>query len=1176
MIVRRFSIWLALISCGLGTSPLLATGLPDPTGFENVEAGEFQTLQTPIGVWKTVSGVVRIDDKHAKSGRQCLQLAGGNRSVVELEVPKGSTTAGQLSFWAERWTSRAPFSFRIEKRSGNQWSEIYDGDQTVKVGRSFLSKVVVPLRDPNLDRLRFSVTSPPNTGILIDDVRISPAKPQRVTQVQCIPMTLPALVGAPASAVLKLRIDTEGTLAPISMNKLTAQLKGTTDFNDLQSVQVYYSGSQADFSSYVPYGAPLTPGDQLTFPGNQELQEGENYFWIACVVKKQANIDHRVGAACSQIEFSNGDTTKLDHPASIQRIGVAVRRGGDDGVDTFRIPGLATTNQGTLIGVYDVRRRGGGDLPGDIDVGMSRSTDGGRTWEPMKIIMDMGDDPDFRYDGIGDPSILVDRTTGTIWCSGTWSHGNRSWVGSQPGMTPEETGQWILTKSHDDGVSWSEPINITNQVKKPEWSFILQGPGKGITLSDGTLVFPAQYQDPPDPNDKQANRLPHSTLIYSRDHGQTWDVATGAFDDTTEAQVVEIADGEIMINCRYNRQSKRVVMTTRDSGQTWTEHPTSREALIEPGSCMASLIHVGRELGSHDNRTLLFSNPNSLRGRKRITIKASPDGGATWPLADQLLLDEQNGRGYSCMSMIDANTVGILYEGSQADMTFQRIPLAEIFDANQSAKPESLSFSRVFGNHMVLQANQPIRVWGLAPPGSAIFLELGDSRGNCTTDATGNWGIELAAQPANSLPQTLTARSGDQSVSLDDLLIGEVWFCAGQSNMEWPLSRSAGGQIAIQQADDRQLRLFNFRGSTGGGAIVYDQAKFDRLNPDQFCRGSWVRSSRTTAGQFSAVGFYFARRLREELDCPIGMINVSQGGTPIESWIDQSQLGADPELSKMLNGNWLDNSVLDPWCQKRARLNLRRGISGDLEMPGDRLGPFHLFRPGYMYQAAISPFLPLSIRGVLWYQGESNADSRNRIEQYQRAFPRLVNSWRQGFQHNTMPLAIVQLPALNRSNWPTFREYQRRSLNQIQNIGMAITIDTGDRTNVHPTSKRPVGERLAQWALVKCYGKSGPAMGPIYKSKFSRGNQITIEFESVGDGLRVDGDRVNQFEIAGEDRQFHRATAEIRDNQVILASEFVDQPVHARYAWRPFPEPPANLFNSAGLPASPFTTLSEF
>ncbi|MCA9082391.1 MAG: exo-alpha-sialidase, partial [Planctomycetaceae bacterium] len=171
--------------------------------------------------------------------------------------------------------------------------------------------------------------------------------------------------------------------------------------------------------------------------------------------------------------------------------GIALRRGGDDGVHTYRIPGLATTNKGTLIAVYDVRRRNGGDLPGDIDVGMSRSTDGGRTWEAMQVIMDMGRDPKWAYDGIGDPAVLVDEVTGRIWVAAVWSHGRRAWHGSGKGMTPEQSGQLMLVHSDDDGKTWSKPLNITGQVKDPDWHYLLQGPGRGITMKDGTLVFAA-------------------------------------------------------------------------------------------------------------------------------------------------------------------------------------------------------------------------------------------------------------------------------------------------------------------------------------------------------------------------------------------------------------------------------------------------------------------------------------------------------------------------------------------------------------------------------------------------------------------------------------------------------------------------------------------------------------
>ena len=656
-------------------------GQSSGSSFEDVQTGPVKELKTRIGTWMAVAGRTIVDDKHAKTGRHCLQLTGGDKTVVTLQIGDGVETSGALSFHAERWTARKPFSFRIEKNSGRGWTEIYNGDARVRVGRAFRNHVKVPLLDDGIEQLRFTCTSPPNTGILIDDIRIAPARPQKIVNVEVAPFTLPALVGAQASSLVRLKIETTGILDPVSVTELRAKITGA---GHIESLDLAVGESGTSVSLAMP--ADSTSAANWKF-APVKLDEEENTFWIKCRVKMDANIDQQVGAAIQQVTFSNGQTVKLDSPASLQRMGVAVRNGGDDGVHTYRIPGLATTNEGTLIGVYDVRRRNGGDLPGDIDVGMSRSTDGGRKWEPMQVIMDMGDDSKWHYDGIGDPAVLVDRGTGTIWVAATWSHGNRSWRGSGPGLKPEETGQFMLVRSDDDGVTWSKPINITNQVKKPEWCFILQGPGKGITMRDGTIVFAAQYQDPP-----EKRRLPHSTIIYSKDHGKTWHAGTGAFDDTTEAQIVESEPGVLMLNCRYNRKSVRVVMTTRNMGQTWQKHPTSERALIEPGACMASLIDVDREVGKDIGGWLLFSNPDSLRGRNHITIKASPDRGQTWPIEHRLLLDDDNSGGYSCMSMIDEKTVGVLYEGSQAHMTFQRIPLSDVLgnsDAKTSARDQN-------------------------------------------------------------------------------------------------------------------------------------------------------------------------------------------------------------------------------------------------------------------------------------------------------------------------------------------------------------------------------------------------------------------------------------------------------------------------------------------------------
>ena len=278
----------------------------------------------------------------------------------------------------------------------------------------------------------------------------------------------------------------------------------------------------------------------------------------------------------------------------------------------------------------------------------------------------MGKDPAFRFDGVGDPAVLVDREKGTVWVAALWSHGDRGWRGSGPGLSPEETGQLVLVKSEDDGRTWSAPINITEQVKQPEWSLLLAGPGRGISMKDGTLVFAAQYLDTP-----ENGRTPRSTVLYSRDHGETWHLGTGARPGTTEAQVVELDEGVLMLNMRDDRGGWRAVSTTGDLGRTWQEHPTSRRSLVDP-VCNAALIRAG-------DRTLLFANPAVPRDpRRRMTLKASPDLGATWPEASQLLLDEGRSAGYSSVTMIDEETVGLLFEGSRAHLTFMRIRLDEL------------------------------------------------------------------------------------------------------------------------------------------------------------------------------------------------------------------------------------------------------------------------------------------------------------------------------------------------------------------------------------------------------------------------------------------------------------------------------------------------------------------
>ena len=455
------------------------------------------------------------------------------------------------------------------------------------------------------------------------DPSIVPPTPQKVLGVSVADVQVPVLVGVQQNSLLKIRVDTIGSLQPLSITSIVTSVGGTVADTDLAKVQLFAGGDlMKRRNSAEPIGDSTSGTGAHRFDGRVELEHGPNHFWLSCEVSNRVDIDRVIQAVCQSVTFSDGSKIEPFNDDVVHRLGVAVRQHRQNGVHTCRIPGLATTNQGTLIGVYDLRHRSSTDLPGDVDVGMSRSTDGGRTWEPNRPIMDMGDDKQWRYDGIGDPAVLVDRETGTIWVAATWSHGNRSWTGSGPGLTPEETGQMILVRSDDDGRTWSKPINITKQVKKPEWCFLLVGPGKGITMRDGTIVFAAQYQDP-----EENKRQPHSTIIYSKDHGETWQIGTGAFSDTTESQVIEVEPGVLMLNCRFDLDNTRVVMTTADMGKSWQKHATSQRSLIEPVSCMASLIDVDQEAGKDVGNWLLFSNPDSTESRRRIMIKASADNG---------------------------------------------------------------------------------------------------------------------------------------------------------------------------------------------------------------------------------------------------------------------------------------------------------------------------------------------------------------------------------------------------------------------------------------------------------------------------------------------------------------------------------------------------------------------
>lgn len=468
----------------------------------------------------------------------------------------------------------------------------------------------------------------------------------------------------------------------------------------IKSVKLYYGGTEAiqdrgkNRFAPVEYISAHAPGKTLSvnpsyaikkseiapqknsvlLTGNQNLYPGVNFFWVSIEMKPEASLLTKITAEVTGVTVDGQSLPVkcVSAPNVIRRLGAGVRHAGDDGVAAFRIPGLVTTNKGTLLGVYDVRYNSSVDLQEHIDIGLSRSIDGGKTWEKMRLPLAFGEYGGLpaAQNGVGDPSILVDTKTNTIWIVAAWTHGmgnQRAWWSSQQGMDVNHTAQLVLVKSTDDGKTWSEPINITEQVKHPEWYFLLQGPGRGITMEDGTLVFPIQYIG--------KDRIPNAGIMYSKDRGETWTIHNHARTNTTEAQVAEVVPGTLMLNMRDNRGGSRAVYTTSDLGMTWKEHESSRTALPEP-VCMASLISVKAADNVLGKDILIFSNPNTTNARKNITIKISLDGGNTW--AHQLLLDEGENWGYSCLTMVDKETIGILYESSVAHMTFQCIKLKDI------------------------------------------------------------------------------------------------------------------------------------------------------------------------------------------------------------------------------------------------------------------------------------------------------------------------------------------------------------------------------------------------------------------------------------------------------------------------------------------------------------------
>jgi sialate O-acetylesterase len=483
-----------------------------------------------------------------------------------------------------------------------------------------------------------------------------------------------------------------------------------------------------------------------------------------------------------------------------------------------------------------------------------------------------------------------------------------------------------------------------------------------------------------------------------------------------------------------------------------------------------------------------------------------------------------------------------------------------------AAAQADIRLPAVIGDNMVLQRRGDVPIWGWADPGERVTVEVSWSDTTRTVEAgsNGRWSLDVTAPPVGE-PGRMTLK-GQNTVALANIVAGEVWVCSGQSNMQWTVSNSSYARDEIAAADYPRIRLFTVERK------VADE-------PQDDCTGRWVECSPETIPGFSAVAYFFGRELHRELDIPIGLIHTSWGGTPAEAWTSRPMLESDSDFAPILE-RWKKAVENYPQAMAEHKKKLEQWKKARAEgknpgrAPRSPFGPGHPHSPSGLYNAMIAPLIPYAMRGAIWYQGESNA---SRAYQYRELFPTMIRSWRTNWRQGDFPFLFVQLanfmaiqPEPGDSAWAELREAQTMTLG-LPNTGMAVIIDIGEANDIHPRNKQDVGKRLALWALANSYDQDVVYSGPLYKSMRRDGNSIVLGFYHVDGGLVAHrGDPLTGFAIAGSDRRFVWADARIVGDTVVVSSDEVPEPVAVRYAWSD--NPVCNLYNEAGLPASPFRT----
>ena len=472
-----------------------------------------------------------------------------------------------------------------------------------------------------------------------------------------------------------------------------------------------------------------------------------------------------------------------------------------------------------------------------------------------------------------------------------------------------------------------------------------------------------------------------------------------------------------------------------------------------------------------------------------------------------------------------------------------------------SPSAAELKVSAVFSDHMVLQRDMPVPVWGWANAGDKVTVTFAGQKKTATTNEKGAWLVELDPCEAESKSQTLEIATDQAALKIEEVLVGEVWHASGQSNMAWTVGdvakslESVKSQIAT--ADYPSIRFL--RCDDGESATPLDDIK---------TKATWRMCTPDTVPTCSAVSYFFARRLHVTLGVPVAVIDSSRGGTPIEPYIPRPAFAEHPTL------------------QREVELADQNDLAGLKKLPGGVFARDANWFPGRLFHSRLAPLARFAVRGAIWYQGESNCGIEEDPRDYQHKMRALVNGWRTAFQRPALPVYFVQLPGSGASaNWPALREEQRFAAS-IPHTGMVVTVDLED-PSIHPPNKVDVGERLARWALTKDYGKQIPFSGPMFSKAEIQGEQIVVHFEHAESGLMIASKQgleppvetplaaLNLFEVLNAEGQWKPAIATISGKTVVVRSEKVSRPLAVRYAYQITPKG-CNLYNRDSLPASPF------